>query len=157
MAATKANKKANKKETEGNVLMFYSVQYSASSVFKTKVTPRRIKYNSATKAQVIYELESGDGIKLISTKDGGKAISEDQKKELSNMVNSMLSIETKVLCSKLNDGNNNDIKIPDGIGKNCDLYNIKINDCSGISHIPITMTTLGMLIFELISMEISVF
>ena len=36
-------------ETEGNVLMFYSVQYSVSSVFKTKVSPKRIKYNSPKK------------------------------------------------------------------------------------------------------------
>ena len=65
------------------------------------------------------------------------------------MDNSLLSTETKVSCSKLNDGNNNDIKIPDGIGKNSDLYNIKINDFSGISHIPITMISLGMLLSDI--------
>ena len=137
-----AAKKANKKESEGNVLMFYAVQYSASSIFKTKVSPKRIKFLSAFKSQVQYELESGNGVKLVATKDGGKAICDDQKKAFLDKVNSLLSIETKVSSSKCN---NNDIIVPNGIGKKSDLYNVQINDVSGVSHIPITSNTLGLL------------
>ena len=137
-----AAKKAKKKESEGNVLMFYVIQSCASSVFNTKVSPQRIKFLSGTKSQVQYKLESGNGVKLIKTKDGRDAISDDQKEGLLEKVNSLLSIKTKVSTSKCD---NNDITIPNGIGKKSDLYTIQINDVSGVSHVPITLITLGMI------------
>ena len=126
------HKKGKKSETEGNILIFYALQYAASSVLTSKVSATKISFKSATKAQVQYSYVCDD------------PVSKDQQMQIEAAVNKMLSSNTRVTCSKRE--GNNDCKLPSGIDGESQLYDVAINDdhlCT--SHIPILMDNLGIL------------
>lgn len=132
-----ASKKANKNETEGNILTFYALQNAISTVFNTDVSANSIVFKSGVKGQAQYKVKISDD-KLDNKTN---KLLDEPKKQLLDTVNNLLSSNTKISCQESND---NDGERPNGIRKDCQLYTIKMNDnLFGVSHVPITYKNLG--------------
>jgi len=125
------NKKQNKNQTQGNLLIFYALQAAASSVLQCKVTARAIKFKSPVKAEVQYDCEAQD-------------VSKEQQQNIADRVNHMLSSNTSVSVSEAD--SKRDDNVANGIKGSDTLYSIAFDGQQiGFSHITITATHLGML------------
>ena len=123
------NKKPNKNQTEGNVVIFYVLQKAASSVLNCKVSARGIKFKSPVKAEVQYDC-------------GVDNVSKEQQQEIAECVNRMLSPNIS-LSSSVADSSKMD-NVPNGIGGGDPLYDIAFDGQPvGLSHLPVSMDNLG--------------
>merc|ERR1712032_567171 len=106
------------------------LERAANSVLSCQVSARGIKFKSPVKAEVQYDCAIDD-------------VSNEQQSAICECVNRMLSVNTTV-TSTVSESSAMD-KVPSGISGD-PLYNILFDgNRVGLSHIPITMGSLGSL------------